>query len=271
MDTSYEFYRGNAPILISIPHSGTALPLALANRMTPEALRLPDVDRHLPLLYNIAKALDISILSANYARYVIDLNRPPNDVSLYPGFDTTGLCPTDTFEKEAIYLAGQTPDQSEVNDRISKYWQPYHKKLTSELARIKQLHGLAILWDAHSIASQVPRFFSGELPDLSFGSDDGKSCGASLQTAIAETMQESIHTRQYSHVFNGRFKGGYITRQYGEPSQNIHSIQLEMTQRNYMMETYPYDYEAKLAEEIQPLLTDLLNTCLTWAKQQQSC
>lgn len=266
MDTSYNFHRGNAPILISIPHSGTDIPPALSRRMTPAALRLPDVDRHLPLLYNMAQALDVSILSANYARYVIDLNRPPNDTSLYPGLDTTSLCPIDTFEKEPIYLDGEVPDQGEVDERISQYWQPYHTKLQSELQRIRDQHGIAILWDAHSIASQVPRFFSGELPDLSFGSDDGKSCDASLEAAIAETLAQSHHTKTYSHVFNERFKGGYITRQYGAPYENIHSIQLEMTQRNYMMEAYPYTFEENLANQIRPLLTDLLKACLSWSK-----
>ncbi|MFA6041767.1 MAG: N-formylglutamate amidohydrolase, partial [Methylophilus sp.] len=203
MNKTYQFKQGNSPILISIPHAGTSLTPDLANRMTAEALRLPDVDRHLPMLYDMAQDLDITVIAAEYARYVIDLNRPLNDSSLYPGLDTTGLCPMDTFEKQPIYVAGQQPDEIEIQQRIEQYWQPYHTKLASELERIRKLHGFAILWDAHSIASQVPRFFSGILPDLNFGSADGNSCHPLLQQAIADTMRDSLHAKAYSYVFNG--------------------------------------------------------------------
>jgi N-formylglutamate deformylase len=264
MNKTYQFSTGNSPLLISIPHAGTQLTPALAARMTPEALRLPDVDRHLVMLYDMAVDLDISVISAEYARYVIDLNRPLNDSSLYPGLDTTGLCPIDTFENQPIYIAGQEPNGVEIKQRIAQYWQPYHTKLAAELERIRKMYGFAILWDAHSIASQVPRFFSGELPDLNFGTDDGKSCHPLLQQAVADSMRDSVHAKTYTHIFNARFKGGYITRHYGAPKHNIHAIQLEMSQRNYMQEQYPYDYNVELAEKVKPLLTELLKTCLNW-------
>ncbi|HEY3300627.1 MAG TPA: N-formylglutamate deformylase [Methylophilaceae bacterium] len=267
MRHAYHFREGNSPLLISIPHVGTALPKEIACRLTTEAQRLPDVDWHLDLLYDMAQDYNISILEAEYARYVIDLNRSPENTSLYPGQDVTGLCPIDTFAKEAIYLDGAQPDEREIQQRIDQYWRPYHQKLTTELERIHAIHGIAVLWDAHSIASQVPRFFTGQLPDLNFGTADTTSCDASLQQALALTMQESSYAKNYSYVFNGRFKGGYITRHYGMPSKNIHAVQLEMSQHIYMEESAPYKYDSELANNVKPLLSALLQTCLDWASK----
>lgn len=269
MDKTYHFSGGSSPVLISMPHVGTAIPKEIANRLTPEAVQLPDVDWHLPILYDMAKNDDISVISAEYARYVIDLNRSPENTSLYPGQDVTGLCPIDTFAKKPIYIEGEQPDENEVQNRIKKYWQPYHEKLATELKRIHAIHGIAILWDAHSIASHVPRFFTGQLPDLNFGTADSSSCDISLQNVLATTMHESIHAKAYSHVFNGRFKGGYITRHYGVPSLNVHAIQLEMSQCTYMEENPPYKYDAELAMKVKPLLGDLLKACLTWANHHK--
>jgi len=269
MDKTYHFYSGNSPLLISMPHVGTGIPEDIKRRLTHEAMNLPDVDWHLPILYDMAKELDISVISAEYARYVIDLNRSPENTSLYPGQDVTGLCPIDTFAKSAIYMDGQQPDEKEVQNRIEQYWQPYHQKLATELQRIRAIHGIAILWDAHSIASLVPRFFSGKLPDLNFGTADSSSCDISLQEALAATMRESIHAKAYSHVFNGRFKGGYITRHYGVPNMNIHAVQLEMSQCIYMEESPPYKYDAELSMKVKPLLADLLKTCLNWVEAKK--
>jgi N-formylglutamate deformylase len=270
MDKTYHFHRGNSPMLISIPHAGTMLPKDIYSRLTPKAKQLADVDWHLPILYDIAKGFDISILEAEYARYAIDLNRSPENSSLYPGQDVTGLCPIDTFAKQPIYLNGKQPNAKEISNRIEKYWMPYHKKLETELKRIRALHGIAILWDAHSIASHVPRFFTGKLPDLNFGTADLKSCDATLQEALATTMHHSVYAKKYSHVFNGRFKGGYITRHYGVPSINIHAVQLEISQCIYMEEMPPYKYNAELAINLKSLLVDLLNTCLNWANEHKN-
>ncbi len=267
MDKTYHFCSGNSPLLISMPHAGTGIPKDIKCKLTPEAMLLPDVDWHLPILYDMAKDFDITVISAQYARYVVDLNRSSENVSLYPGQDVTGLCPVDTFAKNAIYLDGQQPDETEIKNRIEQYWQPYHDKLSVELKRIHAMHGVAILWDAHSIASHVPRFFNGQLPDLNFGTADLTSCNVSLQDALARTIRESIHAKKYSHVFNGRFKGGYITRHYGMPTINIHAIQLEMSQSIYMEESPPYKYDAALALKVKPLLAELLETCLQWAKE----
>lgn len=269
MKKTYHFQEGNSPLLISIPHAGTALPKEIACNMTSQALQLPDVDWHLPMLYDIALANGASILSAEYARYVIDLNRSPEDTSLYPGQDTTRLCPIDTFCKEPIYLQGKAPNQREIQYRIAQFWRPYHNQLESELSRIRAVHGIALLWDAHSIASHVPRFFDGKLPDLNFGNADLQSCDASLQQAIADTLQKSDHAREYSHVFNGRFKGGYITRHFGMPALNIHAIQLEMSQCIYMQEQAPYQYKPTLAHNVKLLLSELFESCITWGKQNK--
>lgn len=268
MSHAYHFREGNTPLLISIPHVGTALTKQIAHKLTPSALQLPDVDWHLKLLYDIAEDYNIPILSAEYARYVIDLNRSPENTSLYPGQDVTGLCPIDTFAKEALYLDGLQPHEDEVQSRIHEYWQPYHQKLAAELKRIRETHGVAVLWDAHSIASHVPRFFAGQLPDLNFGTADTTSCDPSLQQALAATMQESQYAKNYSYVFNGRFKGGYITRHYGMPDKNIHAVQLEISQSIYMEENPPYKYDATLANQVKPLLSELLQACLAWASKQ---
>ncbi len=270
MKKTYNFHIGNSPLLISIPHSGTAIPKEIACNMTSHALQMPDVDWHLTLLYDMAQAYDTSVLSAEYVRYVIDLNRSPEDTPLYPGQDTTGLCPIDTFDKKPIYIKGKEPDQQEIRNRIEQFWRPYHNKLEMELKRIHSIHGIALLWDAHSIASHVPRFFAGKLPDLNFGTADLQSCDASLQEAIATTMQKSIYAKKYSHVFNGRFKGGYITRHYGMPAINIHAIQLEMSQCIYMQEQPLYQYKPELAKDVKFLLVDLLETCMVWASRYKN-
>lgn len=270
MENTYHFQAGHTPLLISMPHVGTLIPAELKAKMSEVGLQIPDTDWHLPKLYDMAGALGISVLSANYSRYVIDLNRSPDDSSLYPGLNTTGLCPIDTFAMEQIYRDGMAPGLEEVRRRIIEYWQPYHQKLRKELDNLHRKHGNAVLWDAHSIASQVPRFFAGILPDLNFGTADGKSCDPSLQQALANTMRDYGKAAGYSHVFNERFKGGFITRHYGRPENGIHAIQLEMSQHIYMNEHPPHDYRAALATNVRPLLHALLSTGLSWVQARRN-
>lgn len=265
MTQPFHFQAGSLPLLVSMPHVGTRIPDHLLPNYTDAVTERSDTDWHLPTLYSMLDELGASRIHADYSRYVIDLNRPSDDVNLYPGQDTTGLCPVDTFSKQALYHAGQEPSAAQIQERIAAYWQPYHQQIQDELARIKSIHGIAILWDAHSIASQVPRFFEGRLPDLNFGTANQTSCALSLQTALADCLKQS--ETAYSHVFNGRFKGGYITRHYGQPEQNIHAVQLEMSQIVYMDEHAPYAYRADLAAQVQPLLKQLLQSCLSWAQQ----
>ncbi|MES2994415.1 MAG: N-formylglutamate deformylase [Pseudomonadota bacterium] len=250
---------GTAPLLVSFPHAGTEIPNALAARMTPEALARADVDWHLPQLYAFARALGASTLVARFARHVVDLNRPPKDESLYPGQDVTGLLPLDTFRKEPLYREGEAPGAVEVEQRRATYWQPYHDALRAELARLRTLHGSVVLWDAHSIASVMPRFFDGKLPDLNLGTADGKSCAPALQAAVEAAMAAQT---QFTHVSNGRFKGGYITRHYGQPGLGVHALQLEMCQSTYMDETAPFGYRVDRAAQVQPLLERMLDAVL---------
>lgn len=268
MPTPFHFIQGQVPLLISMPHVGTEIPADVAATLNQVAEFKADTDWHLPLLYNMREGLGASLIHAHYSRYVIDLNRPSDDMNLYPGQDTTGLCPVDTFAKEALYRPGQNPDANEIQRRVQAYWQPYHQQLQTELQRLRDLHGIAILWDAHSIASQVPRFFDGRLPDLNFGTADQKSCSSGLQDVLGKVMTQ--HGAPFTHVFNGRFKGGHITRHYGQPANNIHAVQLEMSQCVYMDESYPFAYREDLAARIQPLLSQLLQTCITWASAQSS-
>jgi len=247
--------RGTAPLLVSVPHAGVHIPPALERRMTPAALQRADVDWHLPHLYGFVRAMGATLLTANYARHVIDLNRPPQDESLYPGQDVTGLLPTDTFRKEPLYLPGEAPGAAERDERRERYWQPYHDALRSELDRLRGLHDHVVLWDAHSICSVLPRFFEGRLTDLNLGTADGRACAPALQAAVEAQMAAQ---GDYTHVSNGRFKGGWITRHYGDPSHGVHALQLEMCQCTYMDETAPFAYRTDLAARVQPLLQRML-------------
>src|SRR5690349_12007120 len=211
----FRFEAGKLPLLVSMPHVGTDIPDEVAASLMPCAAARADTDWHLTELYGFAQEMGASVLSARWSRYLIDLNRPPENTNLYPGQDTTGLCPVDTFGRERLYREGMEPDEAEVRRRLERYWRPYHNQLRAELDRLLALHGKVVLWDAHSIASQVPRFFEGRLPDLNFGTADGKSCSLGLEGAMIKLAQAQD---QFSFVFNGRFKGGHITRFYGNPA-----------------------------------------------------
>ncbi|TFW35801.1 N-formylglutamate deformylase [Massilia horti] len=257
----FRFKAGKAPILVSMPHVGTDIPDDIAARLAPCALARSDTDWHLAELYGFLDELGASTISARWSRYVIDLNRPPEDTNLYPGLDTTGLCPVDTFGRDALYQPGMAPDQDEVRRRLERYWQPYHGQLRAELERLLALHGRVVLWDAHSIASKVPRFFEGRLPDLNFGTADGKSCAPAMQAAVVEVARAQ---ERYSIAVNGRFKGGYITRHYGRPQDNVHALQLEMCQCLYMNEAPPFDYRPDTACQVQPLLRRMIEAAVDW-------
>jgi N-formylglutamate deformylase len=242
-----------------MPHVGTYLPPELAGRMTEAALAVPDTDWHVERLYDFLDELGASVLSPTYSRYVVDFNRPPDGANLYPGQDTTALVPTDTFAREPIYRAGQAPDEREVAERIERYWRPYHDALRGELERIRAAHGHALLWDAHSIASELPRFFSGRLPDLSFGTASGTSCAPAIEAAVFAAARGAAG---YSAVLNARFKGGYITRAYGRPAERVHAIQLELSQRTYMNEPPPFEFREDLAGRVRPWLRKFLEAFL---------
>ncbi len=255
---------GHLPLLVSMPHNSSTIPSALANRMHPYAQSSPDTDWLLDSIYDFAVPMGLSLLKPHFSRYVIDLNRPEDDHSLYPGADTTGLCPINCFDRRPIYLPGQEPDEIEILGRIENYWQPYHQALQGEIERIKAEHGYVIVFEAHSIASEVPRFFEGSLPDLNLGTVGGQSCAPELQAAAEAILKSST----YSMVSNARFQGGYITRAYGKPSEGVHSLQLELSQATYLAEDSGSWLPGKVVR-LQPVLQSLLNRLLETAQTMQ--
>ncbi|UEP33777.1 N-formylglutamate deformylase [Burkholderia ambifaria] len=251
--------QGTLPLLISIPHAGTHIPDDIAATMTPDARFVDDCDWHLERLYGFAATLGASILVPSHARYVVDLNRPPDNENLYPGQDTTGLVPVDTFDKAPLYPPNALPGNDEIMRRRDRYWRPYHDALQGEIARLKREHGRVLVWEAHSIRSHVPRFFEGRLPDFNFGT----SSGASAAPGLAEALAACVNAHgDYTAVANGRFKGGYITRHYGVPTTGVEAVQLELSQITYMEETRPYTYDEARAARIVPLLQTLVETAL---------
>lgn len=259
----FRFHAGTAPLLLSIPHMGTYIPPEIAERMTAEARTVPDTDWHLDQLYAFARDIGASILMATHSRYVVDLNRSPDGASLYPGQSVTGLCPIDTFDDTPLYADRRGPNADEISARVDALWRPYHDQLRAELTRLRERHGGALLWDAHSIRSVLPRFFEGKLPDFNLGTGDGASCDPALADTLLRIAQE---IPGHSAVLNGRFKGGYITRRYGQPSEQILAVQLELTQCSYMQELPPYSYLPERAARIQPHLQRLLLAALAFAK-----
>lgn len=252
-------HRGTAPLLISVPHDGTAVPDDIAARLTDSARRVPDTDWHVARLYaDAARALGASMLVPAHSRYVIDLNRSEDDVSLYPGQNTTGLCPTVQFTGEPVYRDGQAPDEAEVRVRVERYWRPYHAALRVELDRLRAEHGRVVLWEGHTIKSALPFLFDGRLPDLNLGTAGGASCSPPLQRRLEAVLAAQD---DYDHVVNGRFKGGYITRHYGDPGNGIDAVQLEISQRNYMDED-SFAWLPQRAERLQALIRRLLETAL---------
>ena len=251
--------QGRAPLLISVPHDGAHIPAALAARMQPEARIAPDTDWWMSQLYGpIAEALDASLIVPTHSRYVVDLNRSPDDVSLYPGQNTTGLCPRVRFSGEPLYLDGEEPEAEEITGRIATYWRPYHEALAAELARLRSKHPRVLLWEGHSIASTLPFLFEGELPELNLGTVTATSCRLTVRDAVASALAAQS---RFSWVVDGRFKGGYITRHYGQPEQGIEALQLEIAQRAYMAEPSGR-FDPVRARPLQQTLQALIETAL---------
>jgi len=255
---TYTLHRGTAPLFVSLPHDGSELPEAIAERLTPSARRVPDTDWHVSRLYAFARELGASMIVPRHSRYVVDLNRPPDNASLYPGQNTTGLCPIVQFTGDPIYKAGAEPSNSEIAERVQMYWRPYHEALAAELSRIRATHGRVVLWEGHSIRSVVPFLFDGQLPDFNLGTSGGASCSVGLQSRLVEILAMA---REHTHVVNGRFKGGYITRHYGDPAQAVEAVQLELAQLNYMDED-TFEYLDELAAKTQRVLRALLEACI---------
>src|SRR4249919_3421323 len=259
MNDVFELHRGTAPLLVSAPHNGSEIPTALKERMVDRARLAPDTDWHIARLYAFARELGASMLVPRYSRYVVDLNRPPDDTSLYPGQNTTGLCPAVQFTGEPVYLDGQAPDDTEVAQRVDTYWRPYHDALQGELRRLRDAHGRVVLWEGHTIrGSDLPFLFEGRLPDLNLGTSSGASCSPALQAKLESVLGAQI---EFDWVANGRFKGGYITRHYAAPADGIDAIQLEMSQRLYMDED-SFEYDATRAPRAQAIIRALLEAAI---------
>lgn len=259
----YDLRRGNSALILSIPHAGRDLTPGLEARLTPQGRALVDTDWWLERLYRFAAdAFDATVIRASLSRYVIDLNRDPSGSTLYPGQATTDLVPTTTFDGEPIYRAGQAPSPEEVAERKRDSFVPYHAALAAEIARVKTMHGKALLYDCHSIRSIIPRLFEGTLPVFNLGTNSGSSCDPRLERRIAAILASSGRT----HVVNGRFKGGWITRHYGRPVDNVHAVQMELACRAYMQEEPPFAYDEDKAASAQSVLRRIFEDMIDWTR-----
>lgn len=247
-------------MLISVPHAGTRLSPDVEQNMTAPGRALADTDWHVHRLVDSAPALGIGLIRAEYSRYQVDLNRPPDDRPLYDQAGT-GLVATETFAGEPLYLDGAHPNPKDIAQRVEQFWHPYHHRIETELGRIRSEYGFAVLFDAHSIASQVPRLFDGTLPDLNLGTFEGRSCAPALEELAVDVLAGA---KDFSHVVNGRFKGGYITRHHGRPDQGIHALQLEIAQGCYMDETDPQIWDEQRAGPLKALLEQLFTAIVAW-------
>ncbi|MEQ8968712.1 MAG: N-formylglutamate deformylase [Azospirillaceae bacterium] len=254
----YDLERGTTPLLIDVPHAGTSVPAGIAERMTEAGRAVPDTDWFVDRLYAFARELGAGMMVARHSRFVVDLNRPPDDASLYPGQATTGLVPTTLFDGAPIYRDGQAPDEAEIAARRETYWVPYHAALAAEIDRLVAEHGRAVLWDAHSIRSVVPRLFDGRLPDLNLGTARGASCRAGLREGLSAILEGQ---ESFSAVVDGRFVGGYVTRHYGRPEAGVDAVQMEIAQTAYMDEAAA-TYDTDRAGRLRPVLDTLLRAAL---------
>lgn len=261
MVETYTLHRGTRPLLISVPHAGTAIPPDIAARLVPRALAVEDTDWHLDRLYAFAVEIGASFIVPRFSRYVVDLNRPPENTPMYPGRNNTELVPTRFFTGEPL-VAGAPPDEAEVQRRVQTYWRPYHDALAGELARLKAEHGHALLFDGHSIAPELPWLFEGRLPDLNLGTVQGSACAPALRERLMGVL--AAQTR-FTHVTDGRFQGGYITRHHGRPDDGVHAVQMEMTWSCYLGDVArPQDWDAARAADAQALLRTLAAAMLSW-------
>jgi formiminoglutamase len=261
-------HEGTKPLLVSLPHTGTDL-VGLEDRFVSPWLARRDTDWWIEQLYDFAADLGASVVRTSISRSVIDVNRDPSGVSLYPGQTTTGLCPTETFEGDPLYRPGLEPDAEETEHRSRRFFYPYHSAIAGEVARIKGAHGRAVVYDCHSIRSVLPRLFEGTLPVFNLGTNDGKSADPALQAMVEEILAGTGET----YVVNGRFKGGWITRHFGQPQNNVHALQMELSNRGYMREpggkgtpdNWPVPYDPAFAAPIRATLKRILESAIAWA------
>jgi len=262
--------RGDAPLVLSMPHTGVEIPPELGKKLASAWLARRDTDWWVDKLYDFGGALGATVIHTRMSRTVIDVNRDPSGASLYPGQATTELCPTTTFDGEPLYVDGAAPGPDEIATRRAQFYSPYHAALAAELARLRQSHAHVVIYDCHSIRSRIPRLFEGELPNFNIGTSSGRSCAPELTAAVEGVCKAT----PFSRVINGRFKGGYITRHYGQPEQGVHAIQMELACRGYMREepgpitpeTWPIPYDEGHAAAMRAALRSVLEACLAFAR-----
>ena len=261
-------HRSDAPLVIAFPHTGTEIPDDITSRLTSPWLARKDADWWIDQVYAFANTLGATTIRTPVSRSVIDVNRDPSGASLYPGQTTTELCPTTTFDGEALYRAGEDPDAAEIATRRTRWFDPYHAAIAAELKRLRDHHPRVVLYDAHSIRSHIPRLFNGELPQFNIGTNDGATCDAALSDTVTSVCARSA----FSHVVNGRFKGGWTTRHYGRPADGVHAIQMELACRGYMAElprptadTWPSPFDSGRAAPLRAVLHEILTAALAFA------
>lgn len=262
MTVEFKSIERTGPLVVSMPHVGHALPKAVREQLSRRSDGLSDADWHVDRLYDFLEAENASELMATWSRWVIDLNRPPEGTSLYPGQATTGLCPGETFLGLPLYETGHEPGNDEVELRLRSYWRPYHDRLKALIAAAKARHGTAVVVDAHSIVSTCPRLFDGRLPDINIGTHDGGSCDPPLQRVVEDVLRAQT---RFDWVINGRFKGGYITRHYGRPTNGVHAVQIELAQSAYMDEAYPSRWDDARAAPLRGVLRDVIAAINAWS------
>lgn len=256
--------QGDSPVILGLPHTGTDVPAHILDRFNERGRAMADTDWHIHDLYaGLLKG--VTTVRTPIHRYVIDVNRDPDGASLYPGQNTTGLCPLTDFDGNPIYRAGQEPDTSEIETRKNAFHTPYHTALRAEMDRVRKRHGFAILYDCHSIRSHIPFLFDATLPDFNIGTNSGTTCAATIETAV-QTL--CANATGYSAILNGRFKGGWTTRHYGQPTQGWHAIQMELAQSTYLTaQCPPWTYDAPRANRLRAHLTTILTALSNWRLQ----
>lgn len=255
MTPPVECVEGDSPVVLGMPHTGTFVPDDIAARLNTTGKTLADTDWHIDRLYG-GLLPGATTVRAMFHRYVIDANRSPDDESLYPGQNTTGLCPLTDFDGRPIWNAGGEPTEADIADRLDAFHRPYHDVLKTQLVRVKARHGFAILYDCHSIRSVVPFLFEGELPVFNIGTNNGRTCAPEIERAVVEICERN---RDLSMIVNGRFKGGWTTRRHGHPETGVHAIQMELTQRAYLAaEAPPWTYDPDIAAPARAILGEVL-------------
>lgn len=252
----FEIHRGDSPVVLGMPHTGTEVPPEIFERLNANGRLLADTDWHIHTLY-AGLLPGVTTVRATFHRYVIDANRDPEGKSLYPGQSTTGLVPETDFDGKPIWKDGAAPDAADIAARCAGFHAPYHAALAAEIARVKAIHGVAILYDCHSIRSNIPFLFDGKLPDFNIGTDNGRTCDPAVEKAVVDAASAAAG---YTSVLNGRFKGGWTTRHYGKPETGVHAIQMEMAQDTHLVaEAAPFAYDAAKATRLRVTLGEILH------------